>query len=1143
MSVNWTKEQLLAIETTDKNLLVSASAGSGKTAVLVERIIRLIQNKFLQTDELLAITFTKAAAGELKQRIRKAIREKIRESSDEDVIYYSQQAEKLESASISTLHSFCFSVIKKYYYLIGVDPGSRIMRDEERLIMYGECIDDICEEYYERGDSEFEEFAVTLASGRDDSDIKENIISAYDSLRNLDDYRDKLREFAENYPKDEEMFLRSSAVEFIMQKVREVLTEARQKYSDALQISASCDEKGKVTDNLAVFVENIDLLLKKLDEGFREFVICYESTVFPRALSANKLERGEEIAFYRDAGKALISDLEGLIPFDYETLLTHTLKMRPYVLKFREVTEKYEELLRSRKSENKVLDYSDLEHLCLEILKNDDAREEIKSSFKQILVDEYQDINGVQEAIIQKLASENNLFCVGDIKQSIYGFRQADPGIFAEKYERYKSGEDENNLLVHLNKNFRSVPTIIDFVNIVFSKVMFANTGGIDFYPDEMMKTDNIKEEDCPVSIRIIDCSEYQGTDMEDHKDAEAMYVANLIKNEILPTGKFTAENIAVIDRAMNSKADYFVRAFETVGLDADIRENTRYYDAFEVSLIINLLNLIDNEYNDIALLTVMRSFICNFSEDELTMIRAKNNNTMYYHQAVSEYAVSGENIRLKEKICSMYDDIRRYRYLSRHISISRLIRTIYEEKHILQFVGAMREGEKRISNLEELINIASGYEEENLKGLYDFIIYADKCKEKMQVQNSSSKKGGIKLMTTHSSKGLEFDVVIVTGCATAIRNKDHTYGITADKDFGICTKFTDTAMGYKASTLELIANKENRKDKNKAEEMRILYVAATRAKKRLYMTAAMKQYKPEKYTYTRDMGTYEISKASSYLEWIKYAVDTYPGDISEVAEILVEQPMDMLPVNTKRKGADIFDGKDAVAGYVETIRENLAYTYPYNSVAVPSKLSVSSLKDDVGMLNERIVERISIKDTFIDSADKKDITRRGNLIHKVLELIDLKDAGNNDIESIIEEMRLSGKFGFGELTSYDINMVKKFFSGDIGKMLLSADRVYREQPFILSVKAKDVNERWADSSDSILIQGIIDCYFEYDGEIYLLDFKTDRIKDDDHFAYLNEKYTKQLSYYKTAIEHSLGRKVYRTYICYLRKNIIKEVL
>ncbi len=1153
--VSWTDEQLLAIDTRDKNLLISASAGSGKTAVLVERILRLIKTKYLQTDELLAITFTKAAAGELKQRIRKTLREEIVNTEGKEREYFALQAEKLDGANISTLHSFCFGIIKKYYHLIDTDSQVRIMRDEEKSILSAEAVEEVFEEYYERDDDFFVEFTDRFSSGGDDSMIKENIIYAYDAIRNIPDYGNVLENFVRNYPGSEEMFLSSPEVKFILSESGRILSEARKKYSRAADICRMVedDPKKPLTDNLMSMTDIIDLLEKKRNSSVKEFFDMACDASLPRAKSVKKLERSEEIEYYRNSGKSIFDDLSKYVPFDYESSCRYTIQMKPYMEKFAEVLSRFEEVLTAKKKSKKVLDYSDLEHLCLMVLKNDDAREEIRSSFRQILVDEYQDINGVQEEIIKNLSSEDNLFMVGDIKQSIYRFRQADPGIFSEKYERFSLAEEEDkNKLIHLNRNFRSSERIIDFVNMLFSSVMTKNTGGIDFFPEEVMKASLPVTIDEPVHMRVIDCRGYVGEDIENKRDAEAVYVARLIKDEILSKTyfdslsnqyiNFTQDRIAVIDRAMNAKAHYFIKAFEEAGLMADVKENSKYYDAFEVSLLINLLRLTDNEYNDMALLGVMRSFIFNFSEDMLTKIRANGKECMYFYEAVKKYSAEFDD-EISEKIDGMYRDIKRYREISRHIRTAELIEKILNEKNIPAFLSAMPEGDKRCENMQELIAIADEFESANVKGLYDFILYADKCREKMNTKSPAVNKGGVKLMTTHSSKGLEFDVVIITGLSAKIRSTDQLFNILIDKDFGLCPKFTDTEVGYCANTSSLTAHSRKQSLENKAEEMRILYVAATRAKNLLFMTAAFDKPEDISREYTETSGEYEIIKMSDYYSWIKYAYDTSGGNKEKIMDITVCVPCEGENGITRKKiKTDIFrevSDDETVSG---KIKENYEYIYPYHSKNVPTKLSVSALKDEMMISSDRLIKRLPIKESLEDRKDAKKAAFVGTLIHRIIEIADIEDIRTNGAYEAVKNAVASSSEDFSELTEKDLEMASRFFETTLGKMMVSSSSIHREQPFILRLKAGEVSESWKESVDEILIQGIIDCWFEYDGKIYLADFKTDRIKGEEHLKELNEKYSIQLGYYKRALEESLGRKVDGCYICYLRKTLTVEM-
>lgn len=1183
---NWTDNQLKAIRERG-SLLVSAGAGSGKTAVLVERILNLLEKKEMSLDRILVVTFTRAAAREMKSRIRQSLRARLRESNGADRRYFAEQLSMCSDAHISTLHAFCRSLINKYYQVVGVDPSSYMLSDAESKILYDECIEAVFEDGFERGEEDFLAFADKYTAINDDRGLKECIIGAYAFLQNLpepdaalSDYVGRAETSREDYSHSPEA---AAAVQYITDTITSILAVEQELY----QITREKDESGKYPDFFEEIIMLLEDILFSAQGGIFPLLDKLSSSKFPSAVRVARVKfaGSEQVKRSRDDAKAAFDELRARFAFSAEQYYEIEQSVSEDARMFAKLIRQFGELLEQKKRDRGAFDFSDLEQKAILILKNESVRRLAAESFDYVFVDEYQDINDVQEYIISRVARADNLFCVGDVKQAIYRFRGANPGNFLARYDRYKGnfvGE-----LIYLNTNFRTEPRVIAAINRLFSELMFADTGGVDYLPDEILAAGTAPSIKEAVNFDIVladSASAPSGEEAAPSEEpsepnepsepssvrrAEAMHTAQLVSDILqqeyydeatASMRRFAPSDIAVIDRSMRAKSEYFTEAFKQLGIPADMPDMRAYYDEFEVSLMISELKVIDNEYDDIPLLAVLNSFLYSFTPDELVSIRALDKKAMYFHSCLHRYPEEGADEKLKQKITAFLADIARLRAYSRHVSVDELLKRIYAEKSVLTYVSALPDGNSRRANLVRLSQIALDYEQSSLAGLYSFILFAEKCRRNIQRDEiGSGESGGVRLLTAHASKGLEFGCVIVTGMFSNMRaSSEYRRSIFIDKSLGICPSYVNIEENYRMETLKRTSARLLEARLSRAEELRILYVAATRAKNKLCFVGALKDNTALTKILESSVGGFrshaEILSCSNYGEWLLGALGKVPVT-NELGEIYSDE---LWRVNICKANALIMTASPAEeqplevaadADIADKLREVLGYRYPTpKSADVPSKLSVSQLKEETSVsFGEKLIEA----KRFASDSGGASITSgaaAGTLVHLILQQLDFAafDQASlaEGINNQLDELCRRGLVRAEELDASAALMVEDFLKGDLGKKLLRSKKILREQPFILSLDAAEADPSWAGTGERILVQGIIDCMFELDGDIYLLDFKTDRIDSDEYLNFLNEKYSVQLRLYARAITEFFGKAPEYSYLCYLRRreNVMVEV-
>lgn len=1191
----WTKAQREAIDARGSNLLVSAAAGSGKTAVLVERIIELIVKDKIDIDKLLIVTFTNAAAGEMRERILQAIIDEL-EKEGSDKAEMRRQMTLLNKSSITTLHSFCINVIRKNFHVIGIDPTFRIADMTEGKILIQESLEEILEEEYEKAEDGFITLIESFSENKSDKKIEDLILSIYYFIQSQPYPYKWLQKSADMFDIDIEDIEENIWVKTIIGEIDVKLIGAENIIDEAITL---CKEDGGPEPYLEALdgdLENIDMLRLKIEDYIVGNLRATDLKVkHPKLKSISKKMKEEQcldddiqkiVKELRDEAKKIVDSLtkNGVLDRDMEDYVKDIKDFYPVMDYLYKVVKSFGERFGEKKLEKGILDFNDLEHFTLKALESEDVREELRNTYEYIFIDEYQDSNIVQETIIEKIKREDNLFLVGDVKQSIYRFRLADPSLFIDKYLSFERDKKSKNRRIDLSKNFRSRKEILDGVNFIFKNIMSKELGEIDYTEDAYLYdgVEYAKSADSRVELNIIEKGSAD-TDYDDEEseidlnlsdisvaEVEANMIAGKIK-VLLETKTYDAKkgefrdikysDIVILFRAAKNWASVFEEVFTKENIPVYVDDSSGYFDVLEVKTFLNLLSIIDNKRQDLPLLSIMRSPIGGFSTEDLIKIRInyKEKNTSYF-DALESYTRDHEDelsIRLNcftEKLDSWNDE-------SLYIKLDEFMWKIMTETGYYYYVGAMTGGHQRQANLRILVDRANQFEQASINGLFNFIRFADKLQSARGDMGTAKVLGEnedvVRIMTIHKSKGLEFPVVICAGLGKQFNLQDVKGDMLLHKDLGLGPKYVDVDNRICRDTLSKIAIKSKKRTENLSEEMRVLYVALTRAKDKLILVGSVRDIEKRANKWAKKPSVYNLLTSMSYMDWL--CISLWDHEDGELLRDLLDFDLVDLPERDKSKWAiniitktDIFKGKVLEEGYKSGFKEKLTHfkrevpsdfaveierrfdwSYPFEeSIKIPSKLAVSDIKK----ANSREIENANYKipvlvktPRFLEGVKGYTSAEKGTIMHFVMQHLKFKQSLDlKDIDAQIEAMIFKDLLTDEEAKVVDRMKIISFFDSDIGKRMLGNKLVFREVPFVYKKKASSVIED-LDSMESIYIQGIIDCYFIEDGEIVLVDYKTDYVADS--VDTLVEKYTPQLAMYKEAIENITKKKVKETYI------------
>ncbi len=1181
----WTREQERVIKTRDCNLLVSAAAGSGKTAVLVERIISMVKGSYgnepVDIDNLLVVTFTRAAAGEMRERVLKALEEAA--LNDPLNEHLRKQTTYIHNAKITTIDSFCNDIVREYFSDIDLDPGFKIGDTGELKLMQSDAIGKVLEESYQVGDKDFFRFIDEYSSSKSDGDVEEAILTLYN--------------FASSYPNPKKwlnnlchMYKEENAREWldiIVDNLKEQLSECQSSVNMAFDLSnlPAFDKYLKLFGEEKAYIEKM-IETEEFDKLGR-LVKGMEFARMPvlKGLSAEDELVKKRIANLRDGYKKTIKKLAAkFFGRSYEDIVRDVTGCYPLVRVLVDLTLKFMEEYKNIKADKDILDFSDLEHYALEILVKEDEEGNyiptetaisISKDFYEIMIDEYQDSNLVQEIILNAVAGRgvnaSNIFMVGDVKQSIYKFRLARPELFLGKYDTYKlidrddvdmQGKDGK---IVLSSNFRSRAQVLDFCNMVFKQIMIKELGGIAYdeenmlypkFPYEEADKDSYNTEILFVDTGADTEDEDNGNDVPlDKIELEAALIGDRIleiignKGNSKPLQVFDKEtkamrdvrlsDIAILLRSTAGYGEVLTQVLMTKGIGVTTSLKDGYFDTFEIGAILDMLSVIDNPRQDIKLASVLRNMF-RMSENMLSDIRIGKEGA--FHEAFFDY--NGIYGNLVEEI---KDKINSYREMVSYTSIYDLICHILEDTSFRQFISATKASDKRIANVEMLLEKAKAYEAGPYNGLFNFVRYIEKL-NKYNVEQGEANVAGendntVKLMTIHKSKGLEYPVVFVAGMGKKMNMQDvskklvihHTMGI------GLNKIDVDRRVRYKTLLKEAIGNKIMLE--NLSEELRVLYVALTRAREKLIITGVGNvTSKLEKYEHLEAINNMEfsasvISGATSYMDFILMSIirgiDSKLYDFKTILpENIVYSKMVEVAATDSYKNALLHWDKDKVYnGDIRAqIEEIFSYEYAHKEeCSIKSKMSISDIKHMFMKLEyeeEGLVDKVSYEkkntEELISSANG---ALRGNAYHRALELFDyareISDVA--DIEVMLKEILSKGLMDEESVSLINPTKLYRFASSELGermKKAYSKGCLYREKPFVMGIPACQIEPDRYKSQELVVVQGIIDAWFIEDNSIVVVDYKTDSVNN---IKDLDARYRSQLEYYGKALADMTG--------------------
>ena len=1182
--VEWTKEQLKAIEEDRNNVLVAAAAGSGKTAVLVERIINKTINKNIDIDKLLVVTFTNAAASEMRERILEELYKKIDENPENENLQ--RQLTLLSKASICTIHSFCLDVIKNNFYEIGISPNFRIAEETELEILKLETIEELFEEKYEKDDNNFLKLVDVYGTYLLDDNLKNLVLEIYNFIQSNPFPNDWLEEKVNEFNiknKFNSDFSLNSWGKVILENVKEEILDCKLNLEKVYKDLLKYPELEKFSLAIYSDIEKTNKILNT--SNWDELYNLKEEAKFETWPTDRKitLEAKNIAKDKRDRIKTKYNNALDIINCNSKDANLDTYEMYDLLNSLKELVFEFEKRLIENKKEKNIIDFSDIEHYALKILLEKDESgkyvptqiaKKYQNKFKEIAIDEYQDSNLVQEYILNSISNGKNMFMVGDIKQSIYKFRAARPELFINKYENYSFEKDvesinSKGIKIQLFKNFRSRKNILDTTNLIFENIMSKNLGDIDYNKDEYLnfgaKFKKSKNEIIAKNTQVDiiennnDLEELNEEPLE-NIELEAKYVAQKVrklidsKKEIYDKNDgyrpVTYKDIVILLRSTKERANIFEKEFVKLNIPVFSDTSAEYLDSLEIQIMMSLLKIIDNPMQDIPLVCVLRSYIGLFTDNELVKIRVSTDRNKSFYESMKEYKLDDN---LSKKIKLFWNKIEEWQTEKEYLNLDELIWKIYEETGYYNYVGLMPSGNIRQANLRSLFEKAKQYEKASFKGLYNFINFIDRIKntsgDLSSVKLIGENENVIRIMSIHKSKGLEFPVVFLCGSNKWFNFQDLNMKLMLNQDLGIGVNYIDTIRKIEYPTISKEAIKIKSKNEILSEEMRILYVALTRAKERLIITGVSKdvnkdltEKKEILELYNEDkINKHILKKYKSYLDWIELVVLKCKDKDVNINIINKNDIMENKDNDSKETNVKNIDDLEKITKniviekeYEDILKNDLEWRYKNIDLSkVEAKTSVSKIKQIKEEQNT-----INLKSPkFLKEEEIITGSRKGTIIHLCMQKLNPKKEYNIEkINDILENMVIKNIITINEKEKINISKIYNFTKTNIWNELKDALIVEKEKPFYINIPAKNIYD--LDFEDNILVQGIIDLYYiNKNNELILVDYKTDFVQNEDE---LIEKYKVQLKIYKSALEKSLKKDVDKVYIysTYLDKEI-----
>ena len=1181
MDVKWTSEQKKVIDLRDRDILVSAAAGSGKTAVLVERIVNRIcvDNPPVDIDRMLVVTFTKAAAAEMRERVSRAIDSLKEQKPDDENLQ--RQSTLVHNALITTIDSFCLFVVQNNFAQLNLDPDFRIGDQAELKLMLKDALAQVFEDNYAREDNEeFINLIDTYSKGRNDSAVRQMVEDIYYKAGSSSWPRKWMNSLLRLYDiKSAKQLEDSEIIKEIVDYSRVLLEEAVQELTMAKDLASATPglEKYALTlsEDIALFDGMADVTGYV---GMQEFLnkISFGRIAVIRKFDGDEKKK-ERVKSMRDATKKKVDGIkQKYFGMSIELMYEQLERQRPFVKELIRLSLEFYDAMEAVKTRKRVFDFSDIEHFALRILVDEQTLEptetarEFSKHFEEIMIDEYQDSNQVQEDILTAISREHqgvgNMFMVGDVKQSIYRFRMARPELFMEKYNTYTS-DDSAHQRIDLHKNFRSRNEVLDFTNDIFYKIMAADLGNVQYdddaalYPGASYPKETMRPELLLVDYKDEDLSEI----IEDKVQIEALLIANRIRSLMengMVTDKKTGQlravqyrDIVILSRSVATWGNTVAAVLKDCDIPAHVESNTGYFSSYEIQVILSMLRILDNPLQDIPMAAVLASPIVGMDDEELAQIRSAFKGVSFAQAALS--AMAGEDGYEDEKLKAFALVFERLRGAVADTPIHELLYRMLDETGFYRYASAMPAGKRRRQNIDMLIEMAAAYEKTSYKGLFHFVRYID-IQQKYEIDYGEADTAGenddvVRIMTIHKSKGLEFPVVFVSGLGKGFNTQDTKSDLVIHEKLGL--GLVEKTKSPRTKRPSLIRNEiESRiKRENLGEELRVLYVALTRAKEKIILTGGLSnaQKSFEKYrgnvNANQPISFGQREGAGCYLDWVIPAMLSYPDKYTvstvDATEFAARTAMDMA-ANDISKAQLIGHISAADETKVKELAEEFDFEYVYASdITKKSKYSVSELKHDSMVekydSTEREAERpkflLEEKETYVpdfarddeaggasnESKEPKNAAGvnqgalRGTAVHRVMECLDFKSLCDIDtkdhvavsafVKKSMDEMLKKGLITDDMYRLTRPKLIEQFISSDVAARMAQADKrgdLYKEKPFVMDY-------------EGVLVQGIIDVFWLENDKIVLLDYKTDRVNAAKE---LIDRYSTQLKLYADAL-------------------------
>lgn len=1150
----WTPAQKCAINSLDGTILVSAAAGSGKTAVLVERIIERItrpQNPS-SVDRLLVVTFTKAAASEMKNRLSDAISKRL--EKDPSNVFLKRQKLYLSEAQVCTMDSFCGRLVKENFELLSISPDFIMLSDNENKIVLSEAADEILNDIYENGSEDELCLLELFTNQKDDGTLKSLLIKMYD-LAMADCDPEKWIDKAFQPYFDDAPIEKSTCGEYMLSLLREKICFILEKIDKVfLDVQGSGKLETAVNDDLNLPESVLKSTLERLDSGapwnsIRETLGDISFNQFARFKKEEKDELYEQTKARRDIIKKETESLNSLLICTAEDYEDDIKQLRPVMTALKNSVKKFIHRVADVKSENNSYYFTDILHFALDLLyETNENGERVKSKlanelsgeFDEILIDEFQDTNEAQVALFNAVSKDgSNEFIVGDVKQSIYAFREACPEIFVSLLNKTPKFDSENYpAKIYLDSNFRSRKGVVDAVNFFFDFLMVSKLGGLDYKETERLRFSAVgfdENDNVDTQVHIVESDDPRTSNLV----KESQYIGGLINQMVssrMTVGRgedkrpVKYSDICILLRTVKDKAAVMAGELVKMGIPVHYKKEGGFFDNAEIMTVISLLRVIDNPLSDVPLLSVLLSPLTAFTEDDVAELKAEMPNA-------SLYSVLKANENKSEKAKQVIEMLKVFRTLSVTLSVADLIRRIYEVTAFDCVVSAMDSGERRALNLQKLVIYAENYSAGGSFGLSGFLRYIDKLQKNgydlEAAETVSENDDTVRIMSYHKSKGLEFPVVIL-GCMSAKFRKESKEKLPVSKNLGAGALRFIAEENREIKTLGHLAVIKKNEDENTAENLRLLYVAMTRAEEKLILVGSV--YNPQKKItnlfYENSVGEENIHTAikniDSFFDLVLFSMIKHP---SFSALPFVNNLQGRTKANTDSKievhfceepeAADEITEKEEVflpdSALTEKIKEKVSFTYPYDYLSgIDVKYTASSMDKTYES------EYFASENPSFLSENKITPAKRGTLIHKFMEVCDMKKASLN-IDAETERLIQNGTFTQEEAKALDKNKIRKFFKSDMFSRVLSAEKFLREKEFTMSVPLNLVlNEPKNLDGESAVVQGVVDGFIVNGENGEIIDYKTDRVKSADELC---ERYKTQMWVYKKAATECFGVK------------------